>query len=228
MASGVVYKTSLAIIPRLYLWLSRILFCSCRLQVGGKEHLDAVVGQGGGIAAFWHYSILYMFYHLRSFPAAVMVSASRDGEYIARLARLLGHTPVRGSSNQRGVAGLKHLLREVRAGKNAGIVVDGSQGPPRKAQAGSILLASMSGRPILPMAWAASRYKAFGSWDLTVVPLPFCTIHFQYGEPLSVPKGIRGEKVEKYRLELEHRLNLVYETAWDRVGQKPHDRSLNH
>ena len=227
MAESFLYKVSLALIPRLYLQLSRILFISCRLKVGGKEHLDAVVGQGGGIATFWHYSILYMFYHLRSFPAAVMVSASKDGEYIARLARLLGHTPVRGSSNQRGVAGLKHLLREVRAGKNAGIVADGSQGPARKAQAGSILLASMSGRPILPMAWAASRYKAFHSWDLTVVPLPFSTIHFQYGEPLSVPKGIRGDEVEKYRLELEHRLNLVYETAWQQVGRRPHDRPLN-
>ncbi len=227
MADSFVYKASLAIIPRLYLGLSRILFISCRLKVGGKEHLDMVVRQGGGIATFWHYSILYIFYHLRSFPAAVMVSASKDGEYIARLARLLGHIPVRGSSNQRGVAGLKHLLREVRAGKNAGIVADGSQGPARKAQAGSILLASMSGRPILPMAWAASRYKAFRSWDLTVFPLPFCTIFFQYGEPLSVPKGIRGDEVEIYRLELEHRLNRVYETAWQRVGRRPHDRPLN-
>ncbi len=223
MADSFAYTASLAIIPRLYLWLSRALFISCRLRVGGREHLDAVVRQGGGIATFWHYSILYMFYHLRSFPAAVMVSASRDGEYIARLAELLGHTPVRGSSNQRGVAGLKHLLREVRAGKNAGLVADGSQGPARKAQAGSILLASMSGRPILPMAWAASRYKAFASWDLTVVPLPFCTIFFQYGEPLSVPRGIRGAELEKYRLELEHRLNQIYETAWQLAGRTTHD-----
>jgi len=223
LADSFAYTTSLAIIPRLYLWLSRALFVSCRLQVGGREHLDSVVRRGGGIATFWHYSILYMFYHLRSFPAAVMVSASKDGEYIARLAELLGHTPVRGSSNQRGVAGLKHLLREVRAGKNAGLVADGSQGPARKAQAGSILLASMSGRPILPMAWAASRYKAFASWDLTVVPLPFCTIFFQYGEPLSVPKGIRGEELEKYRLELEHRLNQIYETVWQRAGRTTHD-----
>lgn len=224
MADSVFYKASLVLVPRLYLGLSRVLFVSCRLRVGGREHLDEVLRQGGGIATFWHYSILYMFYHLRSFPAAVMVSASRDGEYIARLAELLGHTPVRGSSNKRGVAGLKHLLREVRAGKNAGLVADGSQGPARKAQAGAILLASMSGRPILPMAWGASRYKAFGSWDLTVVPLPLSTIFFQYGEPLRVPKGISGEEVEEYRQELENRLNRVYETAWRQVGRTQHDR----
>jgi len=210
----------------LYLGLSRLLFLSCRCRIGGQEHLEAVLAQGGGIAAFWHYSILYMFYHLRTFPAAVMVSASKDGEYIARLASLLGHTPVRGSSNRRGVAGLKQLLREVRAGKNAGIVADGSQGPPRKAQAGAILLASMSGRPILPMAWAASRYKSFHSWDLTVVPLPFARIVFQYGEPLSVPRGVKGEELETYRQELENRLNRAYALAWSGVGRTPHDKDV--
>ena len=225
--SDFLYKASLVVVPRVYLGLSRLLFFTCRLQVGGEKHLQDVVRQGGGIATFWHYSILFMFHHLRFFPAAVMVSASKDGEYIARLAQLLGHTPVRGSSNRRGVAGLKHLLREVRSGKNAGIVADGSQGPARKAQAGSILLASMSGRPILPMVWAATRYKAFHSWDQTVIPLPFCRIYFQYGEPLHVPKGVKGDDVEKYRLELEKRLNHIYETAWERAGRTPHDGRVN-
>jgi lysophospholipid acyltransferase (LPLAT)-like uncharacterized protein len=200
-----------------------MLFLTCRLRVGGGQYLQDVVRQGGAIGTFWHYSILFMFYHLRAFPAAVMVSASKDGEYIARLAELLGHTPVRGSSNKRGVAALKHLLREVRSGKNAGIVADGSQGPARKAQAGAVLLASMVGRPILPMVWASTRYKAFHSWDQTVIPLPFCRIFFEYGEPLHVPKGVKGDDVEKYRLELENRLNHIYETAWGKAGQQAHD-----
>lgn len=218
------YKASLIVVPRLYEGLSRIWFFTCNRQVQGREHLDEVFRQGGGIAAFWHYSILYNFYQLRSFPAAVMVSASKDGEYIARLAELLGHTPIRGSSNQRGVGGLKHLLREVRAGKNAGIVADGSQGPARKAQPGAVLLASMSGKPILPMAWGANRYKAFHSWDLTVVPLPFSRLFFHYGEPLHVPKGVKGDEVEKYRRILENRLNGVYEAAWRQAGYGAHDQ----
>ncbi len=217
------YRVAVIVVPRLYVALSRVWFATCRVRIEGREHLQAGLERGTIIAAFWHYSMLYIFYNLRALSAAIMVSASKDGEYIARVARLLGHVPVRGSSNQKGVSGLKKMLREVRNGNNAGIVADGSQGPARKAQAGAILVASRTGSAILPMAWAADRYIAFHSWDRTAVPLPFCRMNFQYGEPLLVPKGIKGEEIEEYRKQLEDRLNLLYETAWQRVGRRPHD-----
>ncbi len=52
----------------------------------GARMEEAVREHGAAIAAFWHYSFLYFFYHPRAYSAAVMVSSSRDGEYIARLA----------------------------------------------------------------------------------------------------------------------------------------------
>jgi len=212
-----------AVVPRLFVALSRLLFATCRVEMQGREHLDQAVARGTIIAAFWHYSILYIFHNLRHLRAAVMVSASRDGEYIARVARLYGHVPVRGSANQKGVSGLKKMLREVRSGNNAGIVADGSQGPARQAQPGAILVASRTGSLIVPMAWAASRYRAFHSWDRTVVPLPFCRLRVCYAEPLAVPKGIDSEQIEQYRLELEKRLNQAYADAWQGVGRQPHD-----
>ncbi len=213
MADSFFYKISLSVLPGLFSGLSRLWFGSCRVTVSGEEYLQEFVSCGGGIATFWHYSIFYLFYHLRSFPAAIMVSASKDGEYIARLLELQGHTPVRGSANRRGVSGLKRLLREVRSGKNAGIVADGSQGPPRRAQAGAVLLASRSGRPILPMVWSCSKTIVFNSWDKTVLPLPFSRIFFYYGEPMFVPDKIKGDEVEEYRLELEKRLNCLYDKS---------------
>ncbi len=215
MADSFIYKISLRILPRLFSVLSRFWFGSCRVTVSGEEYLQEFISRGGGIAAFWHYSIFYLFYHLRLFPAAIMVSASRDGEYIARLIKLQGHTPVRGSVNRRRVSGLKQLLKEIRAGKNAGIVVDGSQGPPRKVKAGVILLASRSGRPILPMVWSSSAKLVFRSWDRTVLPLPFSRIFFYYGKPLFVPDNIKTDEMEEYRLELEKRLNILYDRAWE-------------
>ncbi len=220
------YRVSVVVVPRLYVAVSRLWFATCRVRIEGRRHLQAGLAGGTIIAAFWHYSMLYIFYNLRSLSAAVMVSASKDGEYIARVAGLLGHVPVRGSSNQKGVSGLKKMLREVRKGNNAGIVADGSQGPARKAQAGAILVASRTGSAIVPMAWAASRYIAFHSWDRTAVPMPFCRINFQYGEPILVPSGIKGDDIEQYRLELEKRLNALYDTAWKRVGRRPHDNDV--
>ena len=152
-----------------------------------------------------------------------MVSASRDGEYIAQLARQLGHVPVRGSSNRGGVKALREMIDLLQQGRNSAIVADGSQGPARKLQAGCILMASKSGKPIFPMAWAADRAIVFKSWDRTVMPLPFSTIALQQGEPLYVPPSLSSAQVEDYRLELEQRLNGLYDAAWQEVGRPPHD-----
>ncbi len=154
-----------------------------------------------------------------------MVSASKDGEYIAQVAQLLGHVPVRGSSNRGGVKALRKMIDLLQQGRNSAIVADGSQGPARKVQAGCILMAGKSGKPIFPMAWAADRCLVFKSWDRTVVPWPFATIFLHHGEPLFVPPSLSSAQIEAYRLELENRLNGLYEEVWREAG-RPHERSV--
>ncbi len=159
---------------------------------------------------------------MRHYSGTAMVSASRDGEYIARLAEEFGFDTVRGSRNNKGVEGLKAMLRAVRNGSNAAIVADGSQGPPRIVQAGSILLASRTGAPILPMVYAASSYFTIHSWDRTIVPKPFSRIDYYYGEPLFVPAKLQPEELEEYRLSLEKRLNTLYDHAWGKYAKAGH------
>jgi lysophospholipid acyltransferase (LPLAT)-like uncharacterized protein len=220
------YRGSLAVVPWLAAWLIRIWFVTCRLTVHGDGPLREYVLHDTGIAAFWHYSFLYFFYYFRKFPAAVMVSASKDGEYIAQLARRLGHVPVRGSSNRGGVKALREMIDLLQKGRNSAIVADGSQGPARRLQAGCILMASKSGKPIFPMAWAADRAIVFKSWDRTVVPLPFATIVLHQGEPFYVPPSLSSTQVEEYRLELEQCLNCLYDKAWQEVGRPAHDAAV--
>lgn len=221
------HRASLRILPSLAAGLMRLWFGSCRLKIRGDEQIRVFLDGGNkGIAAFWHYSFLYNFYYLRSQPAAVMVSASRDGEYIARLAERFGHIAVRGSSNRRGFRALREMLAELKRGNHAGIVADGSQGPARKAQAGCILMASSSGKPIYPMVWAASRAIVFKSWDRTVVPLPFATIVLHHGEAMQVPPDLGPDGIEVWRLKLEQELNRLYDTAWGELGKGPHDHDL--
>jgi len=220
------YKISLVILPRLYVWLTKVWFTTCRCSVRGRQHIEAARKQGAVIVSFWHYSILYMSYHVRLYPAAALVSASRDGEYIARIVGLLDIEAVRGSSNRQGVQALKKLLRLMRAGRNVGIVADGSQGPARRLQPGMIFLASRTGAPILPMVWAADRYKAFNSWDRMVLPMPFSRIIMRYGEPMHVPPKLKEEGIEEFRLILEGRMNDLYRQVWAECGKKRHDNGL--
>lgn len=223
------YRCSLVVAPRLVLGLLRVWFATCRIKIRDGKQFHEYAARDTGIAAFWHYSFLYLFFYLRNYPSAIMVSGSKDGEYIARLAHLMGHVPVRGSSHRGGVKALLEIIRTMqKRGVSAGIVADGSQGPARCAQAGAILMASKSGKPIFPLVWACNRFLRFRSWDRTLVPLPFATIVVRHGEPLWVPPSITPEQIEAYRLELEYRLNRLYAAAWNEVGLPPHDRDGAH
>ena len=220
---GLLYRISLRLAPPLVAWLTRVWFATCRIRVHGAEHRFDTLGAGRNIvASFWHYTMLFVFYQLRRDSAVVMVSASRDGEYIARLAEEFGFSTARGSRNNRGMRALKDLLRAAAAGSNSAIVADGSQGPPRIAQPGVILLASRTGVPILPLTWSASRYIAISSWDRTAIPKPFSRVDFLYGEPLYVPPDLKDEGIEEYRLQLEARLNELYSRAWRLHGREEH------
>jgi lysophospholipid acyltransferase (LPLAT)-like uncharacterized protein len=70
---------------------------------------------------------------------------------------------------------------------------------------GVLLAAAASGLPIQPLALAATRARRLGSWDRMIVPLPFSTVHFVYGEPFIVPR--RGLDLEAAAAELKRRLD---------------------
>jgi len=198
-------------------------FSTCRTKILGKQNLQHAFDEQPVIISSWHYAIIYLFHHMRQFPAAVMVSTSNDGDYIAELVSIRGLKSVRGSANRRGMRALLELISLVKEGWNGGLVADGSQGPARRAQAGVILLASKTGRPILPVAWAAKRAIAINSWDRTLLPLPFAEVFVEYGEPLLVPPNIDSGEVEEYRLQLERSLNNSYTHLWQLCGKESHD-----
>jgi lysophospholipid acyltransferase (LPLAT)-like uncharacterized protein len=222
MKRGVLYRCSIRVVPLVISVLLRGWFATCRINEHGTEHRRKAEQAKCAVALFWHYSLVYVFYHLRKDRAAVLVSASEDGEYIARLARCLNFETVRGSSNRRGMLALKELLHCLDNGSHVGMVGDGSQGPPLVVQAGSILLASKSGAPVLPIAWSASRSFTFKSWDRTCIPTLFSRIDFFYGKPIDIPGGLDRDGIERYRIEVDRALNELYRTAWRYHGRDTH------
>lgn len=223
MKRGIVQRVVVRVVSFFAAWLLRIWFATCRVTVHGADFRRmADERKNAVIAAFWHYSLFYVFYHLRTDSAAVLVSASEDGDYIAALAENLNFTTVRGSRNRKGLRALKELINCLKRGENIGIVADGSQGPPLVVQSGAILMASRTGCPILPLAWSSSRYLTFRSWDRTVIPLPFSHIHFYYGEPYSVPPGLGGDEIELHRNLLEKRMNALYHQSWSLYETEKH------
>ncbi len=206
--------------PPLAAALFKALYKTCRIEVFGREYYDQLVRDGRPIiCVLWHFSLLYCAYRFRDRGAVAMVSASKDGELMARTMQRFGYTTVRGSKGKGGLAAVKEITGLIKSGLDAGIVADGSQGPPQVVQKGVIILARETGTPILPVTHATKGATRFNSWDKTVLSLPFSRLAFFYGEPLFVPRTARGPEVERYRQELEDRMNGLVKTAEEYVAR---------
>ncbi len=190
----------------------RLLFLSCRVaRIEGSENENKAIDMSGDrvIYASWHQRLFYHIHRLRRRRITVMISQSRDGEYIAGLINWLGLKDVRGSSTRGGVDALKDLVRKMKNGANGGMIPDGPTGPARQAKIGTIILARMTGAPIVPIAWGADRCWVFNSWDRFMIPKPFARISYCYGEPIVVPRSAKSPEMEEYRRLLDERLNKI-------------------
>jgi hypothetical protein len=110
------------------------------------------------------------------------------------------------------------MLTAIQDGQNVAITPDGPRGPRMRVQAGIILLARLSGVPIIPVTYAVSRCKLASSWDRFVIALPFSRGIYLWGEPIYVARDADEAALEAARLELEQSLNALTEAADKRVG----------
>ena len=201
----------------------RLLFLSYRLvKIKGTENETAALSgsENGVIYASWHQRLIYHVHRLSDRNVTVMVSQSRDGEYAARFINALGLKDVRGSSSRGGMDALIELKNRMKYGANGGMVLDGPLGPPRIVKIGTIILARMTGAPIIPIVWGANRCWGLNSWDRFIIPKPFARISYYYGEPIWVPSSAKGEELEGYRKILEDRLNSMTRWCDEQFGEE--------
>jgi lysophospholipid acyltransferase (LPLAT)-like uncharacterized protein len=171
-----------------------------------------------GVYAFWHSHQLTALWHFRRVGAGILVSASKDGEYIARIARSVGFVPLRGSSSRLGAAGLKALIEFARSGRTVAITPDGPRGPRHSIGPGVLAMAQKSGYPIVPFAIGLSSFWELPSWDRFRIPKPFCRGYACWGEPLSVPPDADDAMLDRLAAELRARMIDLEEFA-DRMAR---------
>ncbi len=175
------------------------------------------------IVTFWHgQHLMGPFLRPKGFPLVAMFSRSADAELNARVAEKLGLMTVRGSGGRGrtnpgkgGVRALLTLRNALKQGRSASMIADIAHGKPREAGEGIVLLAKLSGRPIVPVAQAYSRRRVLEkTWDKTAIPLPFGRASVIYGEPLWVAAEAEDDELEAARRELTRRLNDATEQAY--------------
>jgi lysophospholipid acyltransferase (LPLAT)-like uncharacterized protein len=115
------------------------------------------------IHAFFHDQLLMMTYSYLGQAygrrLAVLSSRHRDGEYVSRTLERFGHVIVRGSTGRGGVAGLREMIRHLRAGRDAAFATDGPRGPRHRVQIGVIEASRLGRAPIVPVALGLGKKK---------------------------------------------------------------------
>ncbi len=173
------------------------------------KHINYPEGQF--IFSMWHchQCLVYGVKDKSKFYA--LISASNDGEIIAKACQCLKIKSVRGSSKRRGVAASLELIEKLKEGNSAGIMVDGPRGPKGKVKDGIINISKISGVPIVPVAWASKNktFITFNSWDKFQVPIGPCRTVALYGNPIYIPEDITKEDTAKWVQKVEDEMNRL-------------------
>jgi hypothetical protein len=212
-----------ALAPPLTAGAVRALGATLRLQSEGLEPLAPLwAARRPVIYAVWHARILMIPWLNARLARAhgarrvrVLASRSRDGELVARWVRRFGLRVTRGSSSRGGAEALRELTAAVRAGEDVAVVPDGPRGPREVLQPGVVVLAALTGAPVVPVGFAARPARRLHSWDRFMVPLPFARAAVVFGKPFAIARDAERETV---RADLERALREVTETADRLVG----------
>lgn len=216
-AAGAVISAGVGAYIRLVAATSRRIFV-------GREHADGLLSsEKGFILAFWHARLLMgpIMRQEADRPVHMLISTHRDGELIAAAVKGFGIEMIRGSAqdpkkpekNKSGAPAVAAMAAALRSGAIVGMTPDGPRGPAEVAKIGAVRLAAMTGAPLLPAGYAASRAKRLSTWDGFVLTLPFSRMAFAARAPIHVEAGADEEALDEARRRLQSELGAAVADA---------------
>ncbi len=220
-SSGVVVPHTARWYQRLGAWLVHVLVrgVSATLRMRWTDESGQFNGPAKGpvIFAVWHNRLAlsmpayFGYVRLRTITPglAAMVSASKDGGFLAAILECFNVQPVRGSTSRRGPQALLELTTWAERGYDLAITPDGPRGPRYTVQEGAMSLAQVTGLPIVPFSFYVSGKLQAKSWDRFQIPLPFSRCHMRLGKTIRVPREATDAEREQLRLALEQELKEI-------------------
>ena len=182
--------------------------CLYRIRVEDPD--NCIQSPESFIVTIWHNRLVFMpvlFPRAARKRSKAVISASRDGQYVADIVHQFGVGTLRGSSFKKAASAQLGALKAINENYHVIFTPDGPRGPKYHMHRGPIHLASLTGRPVLPAMINASRYWQFKSWDGFQIPKPFSKLTLVLGNPMTVPPNLSSkEELEEWRRKAENNL----------------------
>jgi lysophospholipid acyltransferase (LPLAT)-like uncharacterized protein len=161
--------------------------------------------------------------------AKVLISRHRDAEINAIVAERLGIGTIRGSGahnnefhRKGGAVAFTAMVDALEKGYTVALTAD----VPKVARVvgrGIIMLAKISGRPIVPAAITTNRRIQLNNWDRSTINLPFGRAAWVMGKLVRVTPDAGDDAMEAARCELQAELERItaraYALADGRAGE---------
>ncbi len=200
---------------------SRLVTEPADINVFLAEHRPAII-------AVWHGQFLLApKIKPPDVPLAVMLARHGDAELMAQALARFNTTLIRGAGagtrrkDRGGAAALRGALRALQDDIFVGMTADVPPGPARRAGEGIVALARLSGRPIIPLAAATSRFIPLKTWSRMTINLPFGKLSGVFGDPIYVQRDADPHELEIARQAVERGLDEVTRRAYRLVGTSP-------
>ena len=201
------------------------VYISSKKKFINKDSFDKLISENESfIYALWHDQLLLSpLTWLSKKKINILISKHKDGDIIADLIRYHGFNSVRGSTNnpnkekeKNSVSNIRKILKSLKNNVSIGITPDGPRVPRHKVSEGTINIARISNKRILPMALAYKKKWILNTWDKFIIPMPFNEICIVWG----VPMDIKIEKIDISTQQevLEKSLISITELASNHIG----------
>lgn len=177
------------------------------------------------IVTMWHGQFMLLpLIKQPGFEADVMLARHRDAELMGAVLHQFGMKLIRGAGaggrgkDKGGAHAFRAAVQTLREGRSIAMTADVPGSEARQAGLGVVMVARQTGRPIVPMAIATSRYIAFNTWSRMTINLPWGRLGFAVGTPVHVPRTADPDNLEPYRQAVEDSLNAATALAYERAG----------
>ncbi len=209
----------------------RYLHLTTRIRHIGLNHIRDLDSSGDGFILLpWHGNcqavLLAMFGNIPNGITILISRSPHGGGLIAPLIHAMGFNTISGSGTGKaagkamkmekgGVQAFRNLLKVLRRGENISMTADIVPGPACQCGAGAVLLASHSGRPIIPIGAVAQRQKILQkAWDKHQIPLGFCPVIVVWGAPIYIKPDLSPDMVESECQRVTNSINECFDRAY--------------
>lgn len=163
------------------------------------------------VVIFWHNRLfagtIYYLRYFRKRRLATLISASKDGAWLAGFVEKLGVRPVRGSRFNRGAQAVRDMITANKEGFDIGVSPDGSRGPLYDMKPGALKVALKTGAPIILLSLNHTGAWRLKSWDRFYIPHPFSKVEVRMD--VVTPDEVAGLEVEVAAAALKARMDAI-------------------